>query len=859
MSELPKQYQPADHEQRIYQLWEENNAFAPAAATPDDKPPYSIVLPPPNITGRLHMGHALNGTIQDILIRYHRMQGHPTVWIPGTDHAGIATQNVVEKQLIKEGTDRRQLGRAKFIARVWQWQEEYGHAIIDQLKKLGSSCDWSRTTFTMDENYIKAVQHAFIAYYNRGCIYRGQRLVNWCSRCASVISDLEVVHQDQMGTLTTIKYPLKDSHEFISVATTRPETMLGDTAVAVHPEDKRYQKLVGKTVILPLAHRRIPIIADHRIDQEFGTGAVKITPAHDPLDAAIGETHQLPAIKIIGEDGLITNQAQEFSGLTIEEARLKVIAALRAKDLIVDQQDHQHSVAVCYRCGTTVEPLISRQWFVAMDKLKDVALEAAQKDALTFSPPRWKDHYVNWLTNVHDWTISRQLWWGHRLPVWWKKGTRGTEQEPGSFKVGLESPGKNWEQDPDVLDTWFSSALWPLVTLGWPDNNPDLQRFYPTSVLSTARDILYLWVVRMVFSGLELTRGESYDNRDFNQRLPFKQVLIHPTVLNHQGKRMSKSLGTGVDPLELIAEYGADATRFGLMYQMNHDSQAIKFDRPAIKNARNFANKIWNMARFLDGLPDQENPSPADQWIKSRSAKVTGQVTSLIQRHQLGEAARTLYDFVWQDYADWYIEILKTEGSTKVARQIFKNILTLLHPFMPHLTETLWQHYNYEGLLITAAWPSPADQPDDEIERQMISDQSIIETVRSARALLELPPGLKIKLHAPAAVISNAALSRLTNTEPANRPTKKMKPFPRPDGQPVYLELPAEAVDHLERAKSKLRVELAKLTDLLTSQKLIVENMKGKAPAAKIIAKERLIANTTQKIAELNHSLLLLE
>ncbi len=633
--EIPKTYEPKQVEGEIYNLWEKGKFFMPRGKGK----PFVIAIPPPNITGSLHMGHALNNTIQDVLVRFHRMNGCPTLWIPGTDHAGISTQNKVEKELKKENLTRHDLGREKFVERVWQWQKKYGNLILEQLKKLGCSCDWSRTRFTLDEGYVKAVETAFLHYYRKCWIYQGPRIINWCPRCATAISDIEIRYIPHKTKLWYIKYKIKNQNtktkknDYIVVATTRPETMLGDTAVAVNPKDERYKKLIGKIAILPLINREIPIIADRLVDKDFGTGAVKITPAHDATDYKIGKTHNLEIINVIGEDGKITSQGAEYSGMNILEARNKIIEDLKKQKLLAKEEEYNHSLAICDRCETPIEPLISKQWFLKMEELKKPAIEVVMNNKIKFFPQRYKKIYLDWMSKVEDWCISRQLWWGHKIPI---------------------------EGENDILDTWFSSALWPFATLGWPQKTNDLKRFYPTSVLSTAQDIIYLWVARMIFSSLE-----------FLKKIPFKEVYIHATVLNIEGKRMSKSLGTGVDPLELIEKYGADATRFGLLYITSKNQQAIRFSEEPIKACRNFCNKLWNINRFILLFSAQKQYASlndktltvADKWILSRLHSTIESVTQKIKNYELGEAARELYEFVWHEYADWYIELSKKQST----------------------------------------------------------------------------------------------------------------------------------------------------------------------------------------------------
>jgi len=691
MVEIPKIYEPKEIEKKIYNLWEKGEFFKPHGKGK----PFVIAIPPPNITGSLHMGHALSYTIQDVIIRYHRMLGTPTLWIPGTDHAGIATQNKVEKELKKEGKTRHDLGREKFIKRVWQWKEKYGNIILDQLKKMGYSCDWSRTRFTLDESYVKAVETAFLQYYKKGWIYQGPRIVNWCPRCSTAISDIEIKYIPSKTKLWYLKYPLKNSEGFISVATTRPETMLGDTAVAVSPKDGRYKNLIGKIAILPLMNREIPIVADRLIDPEFGTGAVKVTPAHAIVDYRMAKTHKLEIINVIGEDGKMTQEAGKYAGLSILDARNKIIEDLKAQNLLEKEEDYEHSLAVCDRCGTSVEPLISKQWFVKMKKLARPAIKVVKENKIKFTPARYEKVYLDWMKNIEDWCISRQLWWGHKIPL---------------------------EGETDVLDTWFSSALWPFATLGWPEKTKDLKTFYPTTLLSTAQDIIYLWVARMIFSGLE-----------FCKKIPFKEVYIHATVLNIEGKRMSKSLETGLDPLELIEKYGADATRFGLLYLTSREQQAIRFSEDAIKASKNFANKIWNINRFIQmsnkPQASNQNLSTADKWILSRLSTTIKEIDQKIKNYQLGEAARQLYEFVWHEYADWYIELSKLQEAN-LNIPIFKTILQLLHPFMPFITEYIWQlNYKEKDALIVSIWPKSnrslinkkAEEEFEKIKKQIIS------------------------------------------------------------------------------------------------------------------------------------------
>jgi len=688
-SNIPKKflkpYESKDTEDRIYKRWEESGFFNPDNLPDDRKETYTIMLPPPNVTGVLHMGHALNATIQDILIRQKRMMGLKTLWLPGTDHAGIATQNVVEKKLKKEKITRHDLGSEKFLEKVWEWKEEYGDKILSQLRQLGASCDWSRTRFTMDPEYAEAVKEAFLKYHKQGLIYQGERVINWCTRCQTSLSDLELEYEEAEGKLWFIKYPVKGSGQFIVVATTRPETMLGDTGVAVHPEDSRYKDLVGKTVILPIVGREIPIVADDAIDKEFGTGAVKVTPGHSIIDSEIGERHNLPIEKIINSFGKMEESAgAQFAGLKTKDAREKVIEELKAANLIEKEEEHAHRISTCYRCHHAIEPQASKQWFVKMNDPKNSlakkALDAIKEGRIVFNDKKWEKVYTDWLLNVRDWCISRQIWWGHKVPL----------------------PGET-----DVLDTWFSSALWPLATLGWPNEKAeDLRDFYPTQVLSTARDIINLWVSRMIFSGME-----------FMGDVPFTHIIIHPTVMAKDGRRMSKSLGTGVDPIDLVEKYGADATRFGLIYQMM-GGQDIKFNEAHLAAGKKFANKLWNIARFILAKTDgniaydpPKNLSGKDEEFVKKLGAVLRLTAADIDAFHFGRALHTLYDFVWHDLADEYIEYSKGEDGVEVGAVLsytLVTILKLLHPFMPFITEEVWgliHEKSKSKFLMIESWP----------------------------------------------------------------------------------------------------------------------------------------------------------
>jgi valyl-tRNA synthetase len=709
-------------------------------------------MPPPNVTGSLHLGHAMDNTLQDILTRFKRMQGYNTLWVPGTDHAGIATQAKVEEQLAKEGTSKHELGREKFLERVWAWKEEYGGTITRQLRKLGASCDWSRERFTMDEGCSRAVREVFVKLYEKGLIYRGNYIVNWCSKCHTTISDIEVEHNEREGQLWHIRYPAKDGGEGVIVATTRPETMLGDVAVAVHPEDERYRELIGKTVILPLMDREIPIIADDYVEREFGTGAVKITPAHDVNDFEMGLRHNLEQINILNSDATINENGGKYQGLDRYEARKQVVKDLEALGYLVKVEPHTHALGECYRCSTVIEPRVSKQWFVKMKPLAEPAIKVVLDGLLEFVPERFARIYIGWLENIRDWCISRQLWWGHRIPVWYC-------QDCGAEICTLEDPTKcpkcgstQLEQDPDVLDTWFSSALWPFSTLGWPEETAELKQFYPTSVLVTGRDIIFFWVARMIFMGLE-----------FQKEVPFHEVMIHGLILDSQGRKMSKSLGNGVDPIEVINQFGADTLRF-MLITGNTPGNDLRFHFEKLEATRNFLNKIWNASRFvLMNLEDftakpRGELQPADKWILSRYEDTAQKVTAALERYDLGEAGRLLYEFIWNEYCDWYIELTKKRLYNKekpeerhtaqsVLMEVLEGTLRLLHPFMPFLTEEIWQHLPVEGeSIMLSSWPEVNGYRDEQAEKDMLVLMDVIRAVRNIRAEVNVAPGRKADL-----------------------------------------------------------------------------------------------------------------
>ncbi|MCL6477767.1 MAG: valine--tRNA ligase [Peptococcaceae bacterium] len=759
VTDMPTAYDPGAVESKWYGFWEENKFFH--AAVKPDKEPFCIVMPPPNVTGQLHMGHALNNTLQDILIRWRRMQGYNALWIPGTDHAGIATQAKVEEQLAREGLSKYQLGREKFLERVWQWKEQYGGRITNQLRRLGSSCDWDRERFTMDEGCSAAVQEVFLRLYEKGLIYRDYYITNWCPKCQTTISDIEVEHLDKPGHFYYIKYPVKDSDDFIPIATTRPETMLGDVAVAVHPDDKRYRHLVGRTLILPVAGREIPVIEDEYVDPEFGTGAVKITPAHDPNDFEVGNRHRLPQIRVIDKNAVMTGEAGKYKGLDRWECRRELVKELDARGFLIRVEDHTHAVGHCYRCSTVIEPMLSKQWFVRMKPLAEPAIQAVKDGRIRFIPERFTKVYLNWMENIRDWCISRQLWWGHRIPVWYcgdcGEMTASREAPHGCKSCG----GARLEQDPDVLDTWFSSALWPFSTLGWPRKTLDLAYFYPTSVLVTAKDIIFFWVARMIFSGLE-----------FMDDVPFREVFINALVLDALGRKMSKSLGNGVDPIDVIESHGADSLRF-MLVTGNTPGNDLRFHFERLEGARNFANKIWNASRFvLMNLNDYEHgPEPAreklslaDRWIYSRFQSVAEGVTSNLEKYEPGEAARILYEFIWNEFCDWYIELAKQRlyghdpGDRSTAQYVLADVLRgtleLLHPFMPFITEDIWQRLPVPrgATIMKAAWPAArGEYRDPGAESDMNTLMEIIRSVRHIRSEMNVPPGKKadILIEAP--------------------------------------------------------------------------------------------------------------
>lgn len=747
-------YNPGEIEQKWYHYWEENGVFHDEPE--EGKEGYSIVLPPPNVTGQLHMGHALDGTLQDILIRYKRMQGYNVLWLPGKDHAGIATQVKVEKEIAKEGLTKYDLGREKFLEKVWQWKEKYGDTIGRQIRRLGSSCDWSRERFTMDDVCARAVREVFVSLYEKGLIYQGSRITNWCPRCRTALSDIEVEHEDEMGHLYYVNYPIAGEDGFVQIATTRPETMLGDTAVAVNPDDERYASLIGKMLQLPLTDRTIPVIADSYVDPAYGTGCVKITPAHDPNDFEVGQRHSLPSIMVMNLDGTMNGKAGAYSGMDRYEAREAVVRDLKEAGLLVKIEEKEHSVGHCSRCHTTVEPMTTKQWFVKMQPLAAPAMEAVRTGKTQFVPERFAHTYIHWLENIHDWCISRQLWWGHRIPVWYCRDCGKTIASRTDITACPHCGSTHIEQDPDVLDTWFSSALWPFSTMGWPEKTAVLNKWYPTNTLVTGYDIIFFWVARMMFMSLE-----------FMHEIPFQYVFIHGLVRDSQGRKMSKSLGNGIDPLEVIDQYGADALRFTLVTG-NTPGNDMRFYFEKVEGNRNYANKVWNAAKFVlmnledydpSFVPSREELTLADRWILETLARTEESVSANLDKYELGEAAGSIYEFSWNDFCDWYIETAKARlygdqaEDKKVAQYVLVYTLTrmlaLLHPFMPFITEHIWQHLPHEGkTLARASWPCPdGDLRFPQEKEQMERLMDAIKAVRNMRAEEHVNPGKLCRIH----------------------------------------------------------------------------------------------------------------
>ena len=871
MKELPKTYDPSASEEKLYKFWNDSGFFN--AEVDENKKPFTIVIPPPNVTGQLHMGHAFDETLQDILIRFKRMQSYSALWMPGTDHAGIATQIKVEENLRKEEClTRYDLGREKFLERVWDWKHQYGSRIIEQLKKLGSSCDWRRERFTMDEGCSKAVKEVFVNLYEKGLIYKGHRIINWCPNCATALSDAEVEYENQAGKLWHIRYPLTDGSGELVVATTRPETFMGDTGVAVNPNDERYKHLIGKTCILPIMNREIPIFGDEYVDMEFGTGCVKVTPCHDPNDFEMGQRHNLEQILVFNEDATVNENGGKYKGLDRYACREAVIKDLEEGGYLVKIEEHEHNVGTCYRCGTTVEPMTSAQWFVKMAPLAKPAMDVVNDGRVKFVPERFSKTYLRWMENVHDWCISRQLWWGHRIPAYYCDDCGEMVVAREDVTVCPKCGSKHMHQEEDVLDTWFSSALWPFSTLGWPDKTKELDYFYPTSVLVTGYDIIFFWVARMIFSGMEQMKEE-----------PFKTVYIHGLVRDAQGRKMSKSLGNGIDPLEIIDKYGADALRFTLVTG-NSPGNDMRFSTEKVEASRNFANKIWNASRFvqmnltIDKAELPETLALEDKWILSKFNDLVKAVTENIDKYELGLAVQKLYDFIWDNFCDWYIEIVKprlqnkddvqaNENAQKVLCYVLSNTMKLLHPFMPFITETIWQALPHEGeSIMISKWPEYQDSLNFAVEAEQV--ETIMDTIRSIRARraeMNVPPSKKAQVilftenrqayeagSTFFAKLAYASEIQFVDAAPSN--VEAMVSVVTKGAQ-VYMPM-GELVD-FEKEKARLEKEKAKVQKDIdfVMKKLNNEGFVAKAPAA-VIAQEREKAAKYQELMDkLNASL----
>jgi valyl-tRNA synthetase len=870
-----KVYNPQKVEEKWYQFWEDKNLFR--ADEGSVRPPFSIVIPPPNVTGSLHMGHALNNTLQDVLARYKRMDGFNVLWLPGTDHAGIATQNVVEKQLAEEGTNRHKLGREAFVERVWKWKQEFGGQIIKQLKKLGSSCDWSRERFTMDEGLSLAVKEVFVRLYREGLIYRGDYIINWCPRCQTALSDLEVEHEQEQGHLYYIKYPLEDSKEYLVVATTRPETMLGDTGVAVHPEDKRYMKFIGENVILPLMNRRIPVIADGYVTQEFGTGALKVTPAHDANDFEIGRRHGLDVIRVIDDAGKMNTQAGRYAGQQRFQCRKEVIKDLNDLNLLKKIEPFLHNVGHCYRCKTVIEPMVSKQWFVRAETLARPAIEAVQKRATGIIPSVWESTYFEWMNNIRDWCISRQIWWGHRIPAWYCSDCGEVTVSVQPISQCATCASSRVEQEQDVLDTWFSSALWPFSTLGWPEKTKDLEVFYPTSVLVTGFDILFFWVARMMMMGIK-----------FMGDVPFKDVYIHALVRDADGQKMSKSRGNVVDPLVVIEKFGTDAFRFTLS-AFAAQGRDVRLSEERLAGYRNFANKIWNASRFtLSNLPGYDpHRAPgkmeltlADRWIISRVNRTIGEVRQGLDSYKFNEAASAIYQFLWHEFCDWYIELIKPvlyQEKDPEQKWVAQNILVrvldialrLLHPFMPFITEEIWQLLpGNEGSIMVAEFPKVQEgevQPETEAEMGLV--MGVIGAIRNLRSELNLPPSktVEVILHSEKEDaldplrMNRVYIESLAHTGKISFQSAGEKPKAAATAivEEIEVFLPLKGLINLDDEEKRIKKEISKVEEEMTRTNLKLHNEEflGKA-RLEAVEKEKEKARTlAEKGAKLQEGL----
>ncbi len=866
--ELAKVYDSKEVEDRIYKSWLNGRYFH--ARCEKDKDTFTIVIPPPNITGQLHMGHALDNTLQDILIRFKRMQGYDTLWLPGTDHASIATEAKIVEAMRKEGITKDDIGRDGFLERAWKWKEQYGGRIIEQLKKMGSSCDWERERFTLDEGCSNAVKEVFVKLYEKGLIYRGERIINWCPKCLTSISDAEVEYEEQAGHFWHLRYPFVDGSGYLELATTRPETLLGDTAVAVNPNDERYKNLIGKMLDLPLVHRQIPVVADEYVEMDFGTGVVKITPAHDPNDFEVGLRHNLPVINVMTDDAKITDEYPKYAGMDRYEARKAIVADLEAEGALVKIEDYSHNVGTCYRCSTTVEPRVSKQWFVKMKPLATPAIDAVKNGETKFVPQRFEKVYFHWLENIRDWCISRQLWWGHRIPAWYCA-------DCGEITVSKIEPtacehcgSKNIEQDPDTLDTWFSSALWPFSTLGWPDETEELKHYYPTNTLVTGYDIIPFWVMRMMFSGIEQTG-----------QVPFDTVLIHGLVRDSQGRKMSKSLGNGVDPLEVIDTYGADALRFSLATG-NSPGNDMRYIPERVEASRNFANKLWNAARFVlmnlksdEQLPLPTNPALEDKWILSKYNNLVREVTDNLEKYELGLAIQKLYDFIWDVYCDWYIEISKARlnGADEVAANNTRAVLTfvmdgmlkLLHPFMPFITEEIWQSIPHSGeSIMVSDWPKYSEELNFEKEETEFEKiMSAIKAIRNRRAEMNVPPSRKasvtIETESAGTFINGSdficRLAYATDVSVVSAATESDAVCIITESAKIYLPL-SELVDfsaELERLQKEL--QKANVDKDFFEKKLNNPNFVAKAPEALVKTQREQLSKVLEKISMIESSI----
>ena len=870
--ELPKVYEPMQVENRIYQMWENGGYFKPAGKA--DAKPFTIVMPPPNVTGQLHMGHAMDATLQDALIRFKRMQGFDTLWVPGVDHAGIATQIKVEEELRKEGLTRYDLGREKFLERVWDWKHKYGNRIVEQQKKLGASCDWDRAAFTMDETCSKAVREVFVSLYEKGLIYKGSRIINWCPHCVTALSDAEVEYVDKPGHLWHIRYPLADGTGEVVVATTRPETMLGDTGICVNPEDARYQHIVGKKAILPLMNKEIPVVADDYAEMEFGTGCVKMTPAHDPNDFEVGLRHNLELIRVLDDNGKVNELGGKYEGMDRYEARKAIVADLEAQGYLVKVEDHAHNVGTCYRCHNDVEPIISAQWFVRMKTLAEEAIRSVNDGETKFVPERFTKNYMNWMNNISDWCISRQLWWGHQIPVWYCEDcghmTCTREDATACEKCG----STRIERDPDVLDTWFSSALWPFETLGWPNvDAADLKKYYPTDVLVTGYDIITFWVSRMIVSGLE-----------HMGKAPFHTVLIHGLVRDDKGRKMAKSLGNGIDPLVMIEKYGCDALRMN-MVTGNSPGNDMRFYVERCEAMRNFANKLWNASRYVmmnlaegaeNRLPAIEKLEIADKWVLSKLNTLIAEVTENMDKYELGVAVQKIYDFVWDIYCDWYIEMTKARLFSEDAERkqtaigvlvyVLDQVLRLLHPFMPFITEEIWQSIPHEGeALIVAQWPEIHEELSFKAEcDQMESVMAAIRAIRNRRTEMNVPPSKKAALYVLTGKpqvftegegflqrLAYADAVTLLDNEPEN--LDGMVTITTADAK---LYIPMGQLVDVEKELARITKELEAQKKFLTSleAKLSNEKFVSRAPEAVVNAEREKAEKARNLIAQLEEN-----